>query len=1507
MRNVAAHHPPIEIMKICFRGRRVSVAFLVGFLSLIGMGLHANPVFEINTISSGQSNSTQWHSVSFTKTYVEPPVVVMGPLTSVGLDPSTVRVRNVTATGFEWQIDEYEYKDGGHTTETVTFLAMEPGVHSIAGLVWEAGRTNVGSGLATVTLAGSHAEVPVVLSQVETAANEIATDSTVALVTRTRNVSTASFQIQLQDQELNGSSPITVESVGYIAVTPGQGYMDGRPFAVVVTADAVTDANYTVDFGGLLRNAGIIGNMQTTDGGDTCRMRVRNPTDTSIDVWLEEEASNDSEVGHTTEVVGLLAIGEAYGEGDSKLDFFTTTVNHNWKTISLSQTYVNPVIVVGPPSYEGSDVSTVRVTNVTTDSFDVQIDEWDYRDVSHATETISVLVMEAGVFEMGGLKWVAGSAGGATSAASTRSFIDPFDTAPIVLGQIVTTNEPEALIHRVYNIDGDGFTVELDEEKANTGGHGPEDVHYVAIESGTGAFTSFSGVPFVVGATPNSVNEIDEIIDFGANYALPVFVADFQTRNGGDPSALRYKALSAGGATVFLEEEDSTGDGITHTNEVVGYLVAGTVVDTDGDGIGDDWENSNGLNPANPNDAGNDPDFDLLTNLEEFEAGFDPNHFSGGNVSLSELSDGLFEKEGTYARYRINRKVGRAEVAVNIDIDGGTDATVASSPSDYYVTLDDGTTPVGGSVVIPQDSTSVVIRIHPNDDGIFEYPEVFRVSILTDTEYNKTGGNPTGSISDATNDPANDKLYVGLFQPEPWASGQTSASGFATMLVNGDNTQAVVASNFSGLTTAQTVSHIHHANESAPNSQSGPIVIGMPNGQFSGEVWDIVPTGAYTGQDLIDSLNKQNGLFLYLNVHTSQFPAGEIRAVFGLAEGGTFEEPPAPPSITPLTGDELTRDVARFLTQATFGPTQQEIEDLVSDINTNHGGDRIAGFSQWIDDQFALDQTNLYDYTWYADQQEWSLRNADPVYYDNANDPDHNNRRRGWWPIAVHGHDQLRQRVGFALSEIFVVSENDANVRTRHYGAAKYYDMLVSASDGNFRTLLEDVSKHPIMGTYLSHLKNQKAIVDPNTLEVLVAPDENYAREIMQLFSIGLLKLNPDGTLELDSGGLPIQTYTNVDITELARVFTGWSFSKGHGAQVDGYPEIDNTNFNRGNGPKYFQASWTNPMINFSSYHDTGAKTVLGGSISAGLDGETDLDAALDIIFNHQNVGPFIGRLMIQRMTHSNPSRGYLYRVAQAFENGTYSGSGSGQRGDIAAMVKAILLDYEARTLSVADDVGYGKQKEPIVRYTQILRAFDGHSQLALSDLSAFGYPASQLDNFPSGVTRLRYGDTTTNLSQSPLKAPTVFNWFLPDYEPGGAISAAGLYSPEMLQTTETQVIYNLNYLNTISRGTWQGTTALFGETNPDLDNVTIDRDGLQAIYDAEITGGATVTEAVTTLIDHLDVLLMSGNFKATYDGAAGPNPRSLVIDTIVAASDAWKIRDALYLMASTPEYIHQK
>ncbi len=372
-------------------------------------------------------------------------------------------------------------------------------------------------------------------------------------------------------------------------------------------------------------------------------------------------------------------------------------------------------------------------------------------------------------------------------------------------------------------------------------------------------------------------------------------------------------------------------------------------------------------------------------------------------------------------------------------------------------------------------------------------------------------------------------------------------------------------------------------------------------------------------------------------------------------------------------------------------------------------------------------------------------------------------------------------------------------------------------------------------------------------------------------------------------------------------MFTGWSFSKKHGSAGSGYPVEDNTNFFQGNGPAYYQASWTNPLKNFAAYHDTAAKTVLGSNIAAGLNGQQDLTAALDIIFNHPNVGPFISRLLIQRLVTSNPSSSYVYRVAQKFED-----NGSGVRGNLKAVVKAILTDYEARSLDVIDNVGYGKQKEPILRYVQLIRALGGASGLPLSTLSSHGYPAAQYDNFPSGTTLYRYPDTDATLGQTPQAAPSVFNWFLPDFNPGGHIGAAGLVAPELQLSTETSVVRVINYHYTLTNlDNGQGVNPLVGATDTLVDNVILNRTNFVQLYDAEITAGKTVAQASTTVLDQLDLLLSAGHLKARYASAATPNPRSIILDTVSTLTgtptSAARVKELLYLLVSSPEYIHQK
>jgi uncharacterized protein (DUF1800 family) len=404
----------------------------------------------------------------------------------------------------------------------------------------------------------------------------------------------------------------------------------------------------------------------------------------------------------------------------------------------------------------------------------------------------------------------------------------------------------------------------------------------------------------------------------------------------------------------------------------------------------------------------------------------------------------------------------------------------------------------------------------------------------------------------------------------------------------------------------------------------------------------------------------------------------------------------------------------------------------------------------------------------------------------------------------------------------------------------------------------------------------------------------------MQLFSIGLVELHQDGSLRLSSAGEPIPTYTIDDVTELARVMTGWSYGKTNSNYTT---VLDNTAFNAGSGPYYFQAAWTNPMKNFAAYHDTGAKKVLGTVIPAGLDGEQDLDAALDILFAHPNVAPFICQQLIQRLITSNPSAGYTYRVAQVFLN-----DGTGVRGNLGAVFKAILLDPEARSPAVAASIGFGKQKEPVIRYAQMLRALGAASKLPLADLSAYGYPASQLDNFAPGATRIRFAASDITLGQTPMSAPSVFNWFPPNYTPGGAITEAGLVAPEMQITQETQILQCVNFARVVITNNAQVGIPLPGATDNTLDDIAVNRAPWETLYNTEIAAGKTRTQAITTVVDKLDMLLMAGNLKARYANAPTPNPRASIITAGVNnLGNANDLNNILYLITNSPEYLHQK
>ncbi len=537
-------------------------------------------------------------------------------------------------------------------------------------------------------------------------------------------------------------------------------------------------------------------------------------------------------------------------------------------------------------------------------------------------------------------------------------------------------------------------------------------------------------------------------------------------------------------------------------------------------------------------------------------------------------------------------------------------------------------------------------------------------------------------------------------------------------------------------------------------------------------------------------------------------------------------------------------EAARFLTQATMGPTEAETANLA-----------LTGYAAWLAEQFARPQT---PHRSYMEAQAAALAATGGTLSPS-------NFYESWWAQAVTGSDQLRQRVAFALSQIFVVSFVDSNLSGRPLGVATYYDMLARNAFGNYRTLLEEVTLHPMMGNYLTMLRNQKE-------SATRVPDENYAREIMQLFSIGLFQLNADGTVKTDVTGLPLETYTHDDIVGLAKVFTGWSWYAG-----TNLTDRTSTRFNGGNANA--ERDWQ-PMQAYNrytantDYHSVSAKNFLGVSVAAQStpDPEGDMKTALDTLFNHPNTGPNIARQLIQRLVTSNPSAAYVGRVAAKF-----SDSGSGVRGDLKAVVTAILLDAEARSHNAAD-TGYGKLREPVLRLSSFLRAFKSTSTSG----RFLG-----IDNTD---------DPATRLGQTPMRSPTVFNFFRPGYTPPNtSLATVGLAAPELQIVHEVSVAGYLNYMR--------------GWVTP---NTVRD---VQQNYAAELA----LADDPAALVERMNMLLLSGQMPdglraqlvAAVQGRAIPAPvlNNGVVSNQAAIDTAKRDRTsiAVFLTLASPDYLTQK
>jgi len=466
-------------------------------------------------------------------------------------------------------------------------------------------------------------------------------------------------------------------------------------------------------------------------------------------------------------------------------------------------------------------------------------------------------------------------------------------------------------------------------------------------------------------------------------------------------------------------------------------------------------------------------------------------------------------------------------------------------------------------------------------------------------------------------------------------------------------------------------------------------------------------------------------------------------------------------TVTTAGSPQSSAAAVRFLEQASFGPDMENVNQVVE-----------TGFDTFLQNQFASTITPY----------------PNPRPNDSVN-----NVQQTFFLNAIAGGDQLRMRTTLALNELWVVSGQTIN---DPLGYTNYLRALSKDALGNYLNLMTDVTLTPAMGNFLNMVNNDAPPPGEHA-------NENYAREIMQLFTLGLNQLNPDGTPVLDSSGNPIPTYTQADVMDLGRAFTGWTFPA--------TPGMPSQNHN----PVFYGG----PMIAVESLHDMGPKTILGQAIPAGQSAEQDLASALGIIFNHPNVGPFVATQMIEHLVTSNPSPAYVQRVATAFDTGTFNSYGSGKRGDMQATVAAILLDPEARrgdnpaTVVVTD----GKLREPVVMIASIARAF--HAKTDAGGLAGWG----------------------ANMSQDVFNAATVFNFF----PPVNPIAGTTLNGPEFAIFATNTSLNRVNFINAAVYGAIGANTVL--DFSPVIGAGTTDQ--MVAWLDTLFLHGSTPTQMKQTIL----------------------------------------------------------
>lgn len=550
------------------------------------------------------------------------------------------------------------------------------------------------------------------------------------------------------------------------------------------------------------------------------------------------------------------------------------------------------------------------------------------------------------------------------------------------------------------------------------------------------------------------------------------------------------------------------------------------------------------------------------------------------------------------------------------------------------------------------------------------------------------------------------------------------------------------------------------------------------------------------------------------------------------------------------------QEAARFLTQATFGPTDKAITRLMA-----------IGYKAWLDEQFTLPMSTV------SHQSYWQTRNGAIKAANPARGAGGAEVMHSFWNQALTGNDQLRQRVAFALSEIFVVSLMDnCGSDGNAVGIAAYLDMLGKQSFGTYRSLIEKVALNPIMGCYLSHIRNQKEDLASGRV-----PDENFARELLQLFSIGLYQLNQDGSLKLDANGQPIETYNESDISGLAKVFTGWSWQ---------CPDMTEHCFMAGRRQSDMYESpdrYTGALKAYPLYHSTSEKRFLNVVIprQSTPNPQASLTTALDTLAAHQNLAPFLSKQLIQRMVTSNPSPAYINRVSMAFR-------ASG--GDMKAMISAVLLDHEARDWAPgnAQSTTFGKIKEPILRLSNVIRAMGAQSATG---------------SYLIGIM----GDPGFSIGQFPLYSPSVFNFFRPGYvAPGSSSGAASMVAPELQLVNETTVA---GYAGVMRR------LMTDGIGNYGYDGTTGKSD-VQLTFnsDTQFPLRASATNDLPGMVEVLNQWLLYGTMSSDLRAAIieavtavdlrrGSSPTATQINDTQLA----RLRAAVLLIAVSPEFQIQK